>query len=79
MKVPKRHCEVLHHNLNDDLLSKWKQQFLENAAAVFAGKDQRGRETAERITHLEQLVRRLTVALNIQKKSWRNTQTKTPC
>ena len=27
-----------HHNLSDDQLSKWKQQFLENAAAVFASR-----------------------------------------
>ena len=34
VKVHKRSCGVLRHNLNEDQLSKWKQQFLENAAAV---------------------------------------------
>ena len=57
------------HNLSEDQLSKWKQQFLENAAAVFASPDKQSSEAAERIAHLEQLVGRLTVALDIQKKA----------
>ena len=57
------------HNLSDDQLSKWKQQFIENAAAVFAATDQQSSEATERIAHLEQLVGRLTVALDIQKKA----------
>ncbi|MCG8622012.1 MAG: transposase [Proteobacteria bacterium] len=56
------------HNLSEDQLSKWKQQFLENAATVFASSDKQSNEAAERIAHLEQLVGRLTVALDIQKK-----------
>ena len=56
------------HNLSDDQLSKWKHQFIENAAAVFAATDQQSSEATERIAHLEQLVGRLTVALDIQKK-----------
>ena len=56
------------HNLSEDQLSKWKQQRLENASAVFAATDQHSREAAERIAHLEQLVGRLTVALDIEKK-----------
>ena len=56
------------HNLSEDQLSKWKQQFLENAATVFASSDKQSSEAAERIAHLEQLVGRLTVALDIQKK-----------
>ena len=57
------------HNLSEDQVSKWKQQFLENAAAVFASTDQQSREAAERIEYLEHLVGRLTVALDIQKKA----------
>ena len=57
------------HNLSDDQLSKWKQQFIENAAAVFAATDQQSSEATERIAHLEQLVGRLAVALDIQKKA----------
>ena len=56
------------YNLSEDQLSKWKQQLLENAASVFATTDQQSSEAAERIAHLEQLVGRLTVALDIQKK-----------
>ncbi len=65
------------HNLSEDQLSKWKQQLLENAASVFASTDKPSSEVAERIAHLEQLVGRLTVALDIKKKSWGNTQAKT--
>ena len=56
------------HNLSEDQLSKWKQQSLENAATVFASTDKQSSEAAERIAHLEQLVGRLTVALDMQKK-----------
>ena len=66
------------YNLSEEQLSKWKQQFLENAAAVFASTDKPSSEAeTERISHLEQLVGRLTVALDIQKKPWGNTQAKT--
>ena len=57
------------HNLSEDQLSKWKQQLVENAASLFASTDKRSSEAAERITHLEQLVGRLTVALDIPKKA----------
>ena len=57
------------HTLSEDQLSKWKQQFLENAASVFASTDKPSSEAeTERIAHLEHLVGRLTVALDIQKK-----------
>ena len=57
------------HNLSEDQLSKWKQQLLENAATVFASPDKQSSEAADRIAHLEQLVGRLTVALDIQKEA----------
>jgi transposase-like protein len=57
------------HNLSEDQLSKWKQQLIENAASVFGSRDKASDADAERIAHLEQLVRRLTVALDIQKKA----------
>ena len=62
------------HNLSEDQLSKWKQQLVENAASVFASTDKPSSEADERIAHLEQLVGRLTVALDIQKKAstWLN-------
>ena len=60
------------HNLNEDQLSKWKQQFLEKAPTLFEATDKDSSEAAERIAHLERLVGRLTVALDIEKKalSW---------
>ena len=58
-----------HHNLSEDQVSKWKQQVVENAVSVFAATDQQSSEATERIAHLEQLVGRLTVALDIQKKA----------
>ena len=56
------------HNLSDEQLSKWKRQLLENAATLFEPADKQSDAAAERIAHLEQLVGRLTVALDIQKK-----------
>ena len=57
------------HNLSEQQLSKWKQQVIENVATLFASTDQHSSEAAERIAHLEHLVGRLTVALDIQKKA----------
>ena len=56
------------HNLSEDQLSKWKQQVVENVASLFESSDKASENAAERIAHLEQLVRRLTVALDIPKK-----------
>ena len=69
MKVHKRKCGVLRHNLSDEQLSTWKRQFVENAASLFESSDKASEDAAERIAHLEQLVGRLTVALDIQKKA----------
>ena len=69
MKVHKRKCGVLRHNLSDEQLSTWKRQFVENAASLFESSDKASEDAAERIAHLEQLVGRLTVALNIEKKA----------
>ena len=57
------------HNLSEQQLSKWKQQVVEDVATLFASTDQQSSEAAERIAHLEQLVGRLTVALDIEKKA----------
>lgn len=57
------------HNLSDEQLSKWKRQLLENAASLFEPADKQSDANMERIAHLEQLVGRLTVALDIQKKA----------
>ena len=57
------------HNLSEDQLSKWKQQVVENVASLFVSTDKHSSEATERIAHLEQLVGRLTLALDIQKKA----------
>ena len=57
------------HNLSEDQVSTWKQQLLENAASLFASRDKSSKETTERIAHLEQLVGRLKVAVDIHEKA----------
>ena len=57
------------HNLSEDQVSKWKQQFLENVATLFESGDKGSQDAAERIAHLEQLVEKLTVAVDIHKKA----------
>ena len=57
------------HNLSEDQLSKWKQQFVENAASLLGSPDKPSKEETERIAQLEQHVGRLAVALDIQKKA----------
>ena len=57
------------HNISEDQVSKWKQQFLENAATLFGSGYKGSQDAAERIAHLEQLVGRLTVELDIYKKA----------
>ena len=56
------------YNLSADQVSKWKQQVIENVGTLFTSTGTHASEAAERIVHLEQLVGRLTVALDIQKK-----------
>ena len=63
------HTEVCRRdNLSDEQLSKWKQQLLENAVSLFEPATKQSDAAAERIVQLEQLVERLPLALDIQKK-----------
>ena len=57
------------HNLSEEQVSKWKHQFVENAATLFASSDKGSQDAAEHIAHLEQLVEKLTVAVDIHKKA----------
>ena len=57
------------HNLSEDQVSKWKQQLLENAVSLFDPRNKGGQDAAERIAHLEQLIEKLTVAVDIHKKA----------
>ena len=56
------------HNLSADQVSKWKQQVVENIAMLFDSTDKPSSESAERMAQLEQLVGRLTLAMEIQKQ-----------
>ena len=57
------------YNLSEEQLSKWKHQLLDNAAILFESTDKQSNDSIERIAQLEQLVGRLTLALDIQKKA----------
>ena len=57
------------HNLNENQLSQWKRQLLENAPSLFASTDKPSSEVSEKhIAQLEQLVGRMSVALDLPKK-----------
>ena len=56
------------HNLNENQLSEWKRHLLENASSLFESTDKESSDDQKRIAHLEQLVGRMAVALDIQKK-----------
>ena len=55
--------------LKPDLFSKWKAQFLREAATVFARADEIDPAQA-RIAELERVVGRLTLELEVAKKAW---------
>ncbi len=56
--------------INSVLLSRWKTEFLQNAARAFQSAEQTSQEQA-RIAELERLVGRLTLELDIAKKASR--------
>lgn len=55
------------HNIAPDLLTHWKQNFLERAPQLFQTKQQQSTEQ-ERIADLERLVGQLTMELAASKK-----------
>ena len=59
------------HNLSENQVSTWKRQYLEHAETFFesATTEKQSSESADRIAQLEQLVGRLTLAMEIQKKA----------
>ena len=67
--TPEFKAELVLEVLSDEQLSKWKRQLLENAATLFEPADKQSDASADRIAQLEQLVGRLTLALDIQKKA----------
>jgi transposase-like protein len=56
------------HDLKPQLVSRWKAEFLEHAATIFAG-DQQQESDQVRIAELERLVGRLTLELEVAKKA----------
>jgi transposase len=56
------------YQVNAALLSRWKTEFLQNAARAFQSEEQISKERA-RIAELERLVGRLTLELDIAKKA----------
>ena len=56
------------YNLSENQVSTWKRQLLENVETFFESADKQSSESADRIAELEQLVGRLTLALEIEKK-----------
>ena len=57
-----------HYQLKPDLVSRWKAQFLQRAATVFATEAQNDPAVA-RVAELERLVGRLTLELDVSKKA----------
>ncbi len=57
------------HNISQDQLSKWKHQLVDNAATLFESTNKQSNDHSAQIAQLEQLVGRLTIALDIQKKA----------
>jgi transposase len=58
--------------INDNLLSRWKQEFLQQGAEVFRRGEQSNAATEElsaRIAELERMVGKLTMQLEISKKA----------
>jgi transposase len=58
------------HQLSPNLLSVWKQTYLERLPVIFQAEEQRGREQ-NRIAELEQIIGRQTIELEILKKAHR--------
>ena len=56
------------YNLSENRVSTWKRQFLENVETFFESADKPSSESAGRIAQLQQLVGRLTLALEMEKK-----------
>lgn len=55
------------HRLKPQVFSRWKTEFIERAAEIFATQPSRGDEQ-ERIVELERMVGRLTMELEVAKK-----------
>ena len=57
------------HDLSKEQLTRWKRHLLDNATTLFESADKQTNAYQQRITQLEQLVGKLTLELDIQKKA----------
>lgn len=57
------------YDIKDTVLSRWKQEFLSKATQVFE-QPQDLQEKEARIAELEQMVGKLTMKIELQKKVW---------
>jgi len=65
----KRAVEICReHNLSESLLSRWRNQFAQEAPKIFAQKSDGISAESQRIAELERLVGRLTLELEASKK-----------
>jgi transposase len=71
LRGERSHAELCRqHQLSPNLLSLWKQTFLERLPLLFQAEEQHGRED-RRVAELEQLVGRQTLELEVLKKASR--------
>lgn len=65
----KRPVEICReHSISDSLLARWRQQFSDNAVAIFESSQKRNNTAETRIAELERLVGQLTLELSASKK-----------
>jgi transposase len=71
LRVEQSHAELCRqHQLSPNLLTLWKQTFLDRLSLVFQSDERRDRED-QRIVDLEQLVGRQALELEVLKKASR--------
>lgn len=57
------------HQLKPDLITRWRRQFLENAASLFERDPRRDGAAEERIAELERALGKKTMELEVAKKA----------
>jgi transposase len=57
------------HRIKTDLITRWRRQFLENAAGIFQHGRQANGEVEARIAELEQALGKKTLELEVAKKA----------
>lgn len=57
------------HQLKPDLITRWRRQFLENAASLFEGGPRRDGAAEARIAELERALGKKTMELEVAKKA----------